>query len=74
MLSRHILVDKVGTCQQCGEKFERRRPHQKFCTPKCRYRNWVEHNPTIRLTDGELKELKKMLHKKEAANGSEKAK
>jgi hypothetical protein len=37
------LVDSGPVCQWrgCGKPLIQKRPHQRFCTPKCRYQAWL---------------------------------
>ena len=34
-------------CAECGESFEQYRSWQKFCSAKCRWRNWSQKNPRM---------------------------
>ena len=44
-------------CPQCGDSFVQYRPWQKFCSEKCRWRNWSQKHPRLPPpgTDGKLR-------------------
>jgi len=36
---------RILKCAQCGEEFVQYRPWQKFCSGKCRWKNWNQKHP-----------------------------
>ena len=40
------------TCKNCGGVFDKARPWQKFCSPKCRMIHYEQSNPRIKSAKG----------------------
>ena len=43
------MVNLTAECPNCQKTFVKKRKHQKFCCPDCRWKYWVENNPRISL-------------------------
>ena len=41
-----------AACPGCGIKFQRKRPHAKFCSPRCRAAKWRQENPRMAKKNG----------------------
>ena len=36
---------KLAICDECSTQYNQVRSHQRFCSSKCRYTNWIKLNP-----------------------------
>lgn len=57
MRPRTKQTKKTLNCAECGNDFTQYRSWQKFCSSKCRWRNWDKRHPrTLRQgTDGRVR-------------------
>jgi len=62
----------VTTCERkgCGNSFEPRRPHQRFCSTACRYEAWAEDQENARETTGQRVEDHPLVEAREAQEAS----
>lgn len=35
-------------CIECGKEIKKSRKWQRFCSQKCRYKNWDKENPRVK--------------------------
>ncbi|KKN24712.1 hypothetical protein LCGC14_0892150 [marine sediment metagenome] len=53
MSGKGLLRKVTGKCPQCGKRFNQKRTHQKFCSPRCRWISWdAQHPRTNKQEDG----------------------
>jgi protein-arginine kinase activator protein McsA len=47
MRPRRKQTKKILMCAQCGNPFTQYRAWQKFCSSKCKWKNWSQKHPRL---------------------------
>jgi hypothetical protein len=68
MADKAATKGKTENCLTCGQEFSKVRPHQKFCSRRCRWMHWRERHPEFRLSRQEWRKLKRILAEELADN------